>query len=123
MSHTTTCKVNLTNEQCLIKAIENLGLTNIGHKTHRLFDGKTVNGIGVTLPDWRYPVVVDLKSGEAFYDNYNGGWGQQIELDKLVQRYSVETALEQAEIHNYTYEQTTQQNGDIELRLQQTVSA
>jgi hypothetical protein len=41
--------------------------------THRLFSGH-VSGLGVQLPDWRYPVVCNLSSGELKFDNYNGHW-------------------------------------------------
>ena len=42
------------------------------------------------LPDWDYPVVANLASGELAYDNMNGYWGDRKELDRFLQAYAVE---------------------------------
>ena len=42
------------------------------------------------LPDWQYPVVCDLASGQVQYDNFGGHWGDQKKLDALVQAYAIE---------------------------------
>ncbi len=122
MSHITTCAVQMKNVACLNKAIQHCGLRNLGQKTHQLWNNQSADGIGVQLPDWHHPVVINTTDGKAVYDNYNGGWGKQVELDKLVQRYSIETALEQADQNGYTYEEQTLANGDIELQLTQLAS-
>ena len=41
-------------------------------------------GMIVQLPGWHYPVVVDTLSGTMQYDNYAGHWGDQQELDSLL---------------------------------------
>ena len=39
--------------------------------------GWAVKGWAVTLPEWRYPVVCDVDSGEVAFDNYEGRWGDR----------------------------------------------
>ena len=119
MSHIVKCAVQLSNVPCLERAIDHLGLTSLGHKTHNLFGGATVTGLGFKLPNWSHPVVVDPVKGEASYDNYNEAWGKQIELDKLVQRYCVETTLEQAQMGGYQFVEETLENGDISIQMTQ----
>ena len=33
-------------------------------------------GLQVQLPGWNFPVVCDLGTGKAHYDNYGGQWGR-----------------------------------------------
>ena len=47
----------------------------------QLFSGEAT-GLIVKLRDWKYPVVFDTTTGEAKYDNYNGRWGKQQQLDQ-----------------------------------------
>jgi hypothetical protein len=51
-----------------------LGLAASVQETVTLFSGSAI-GLAVRLPGWRYPVVFDLATGEARYDNYGGRWG------------------------------------------------
>lgn len=91
MSHTVKVKsVQVTDVECLNAAIERLGLPKGEVGTHRLYDGTTRAGIAVKLPNWKFPVVFDTAKGEALFDNFNGSWGQEIEIDRLVQAYTVE---------------------------------
>ena len=122
MSHVVKCKVEMKDQGCLEKAIAHLGLKNLGTKRHALFNGQVAEGLGVSLPGWHYPVVINHAQGEAVYDNYKEGWGKQIELDKLVQRYAIETALRQAISGGYTYQENVLENGDVELLMTQLVT-
>ena len=122
MSHIVKCTVEMKNKAALDAAIEHLGLENLGEKTHDLYNRQKANGVGVKLPDWNYPVVINTETGEAKYDNYGGSWGKQTELDKLVQRYSIEVAKEQGVAGGYTCVEETQENGDVELTMTQLAS-
>lgn len=122
MSHVVTCKVEMKNRDALNAAIDHLGLENLGQGNHRLY-GRSVDGVGLKLPDWNYPVVINPETGEAFYDNYGGSWGKQLELDKLVQRYSIEVAEAQAMESGYNVETVDQENGDVELIMTQLASS
>lgn len=128
MSHTVTTKtVCIKNLQTLQKAIEALkasgmevslpnGLTP---KKVDLFENK-VDGVAVKLPNWSYPVVVNTETGNLHYDNYNGQWGKQIELDKLLQEYVRQEAIENyQEMGYYVDEYATQydSNGNLHLEL------
>ena len=108
MSHIVKCKVEFKNETALTAAITALGLQNLGNKRHTLYDG-SYNGIGVSLPGWDYPIVINIDEGSAKYDNYNGRWGKQIELDKLTQQYSIELTRQQAESEGYEVNDMTAQ--------------
>ena len=48
---------------------------------HKLYGGNVYEGIGLQLPGWNYPVVINTETGLASYDNFNGSWGKEIELD------------------------------------------
>lgn len=115
MSHTTSCDLVVTNEAALLRTVaaENLHIEDT--RRHEMFDGKIVQGIGVKLAGWDYPVIFDTKSGKVHYDNYNERWGKQDTLDKFMQRYSLETLTEQAQLNGLTNEYVTQANGDIVL--------
>lgn len=121
MSHIVTCKVELKNEGCLLKAAEALGLEHLGKKTHEMYGRQKATGHGFRLPDWQYPVVID-EQGTARYDNYNGSWGKQVELDKLVQEYSAQVAEEQALMSGMTVERNVLENGDLELNMTELAS-
>ena len=47
-------------------------------------------------PAWRFPVVCELATGKLHYDNYQGRWGAEKELDRFKQRYAVEKATIEA---------------------------
>ena len=61
--------------------------------TAQLFSGE-VSGLIVRLPDWTYPVVIDTTTGQVHYDNYDGAWGDQAQLDRFLQIYAVEKATD-----------------------------
>lgn len=122
MSHVVKCRVEMKNSNALNAAIDHLKLENLGQGTHTLYNNQKATGIAVKLPAWNYPVVINTETGEAKYDNYGGHWGKQVELDKLVQRYAVETAREQALLSGMTIEEHTEQNGDITLRMQEVIA-
>ncbi len=52
------------------------------------FYSKTVEGTGVQLRDWKYPVVID-ETGSVQYDNYSGRWGKMDQLYNLIDCYQV----------------------------------
>ena len=117
MSHIVKCKVQLWQGTALDRAIEACELQDLGVKTHKLYAGN-VHGRGVKLHGWNYPVVIDTDSGEAHYDNYGEAWGKQIELDKLVQQYSIGSIQEQAALSGMSVTESWQDNGDVELELE-----
>ena len=84
--------------------------------TAELFSGE-VRGTIVRLPDWQYPVVFDVQTGEARYDNYEGKWGDQKHLDQFVQLYAVERAKIEARKKGYSVNEQTLHDGSIRLQI------
>ena len=115
MSHTVKVKSTvLTDREILERARTRLGLPALVEGTHKLFGGSKVTGLALSLPGWNYPVVIDQK-GEAHYDNYYGNWGQEIELDKLIQAYDVEQIAQQCRNSGYSVEETVEADGLIQV--------
>jgi hypothetical protein len=44
------------------------------------------------LKDWSYPVAINFATGNVQYDNYEGKWGAEDELDAFVQEYRLQLA-------------------------------
>jgi hypothetical protein len=59
--------------------------------TAKLFSGEAT-GLLVQLPEWQYPVVVDVLTGLVRYDNFEGRWGEQAQLDRFLQMYAIENS-------------------------------
>ena len=74
MSHVVTITTEIRDAAAVRAACDRLRLPEPVHGRHRLFSGEVV-GLAVELSDWRYPVVCDLSTGQAQYDNYEGRWG------------------------------------------------
>jgi hypothetical protein len=116
VSHVVSIKSQVKDAEALAAACRRLGLTAPVHETVELFSG-TVTGLAVRLPDWQYPVVVDVALGELQFDNYNGAWGNQSWLDRLLQNYSVEKARIEARRKGYAVHETMLQDGSIKLQI------
>ena len=91
MSHVVEIKTEVRDATAVSHACRRLALPQPLQGTHRLFSSQ-VTGLGVQLPDWRYPAVCQLDTGEIRYDNYGGRWGEQQHLDRFLQAYAVERA-------------------------------
>ena len=76
MSHIVTITTQVKDAAAVRSACRRLKLPQPIHGSHRLFSGE-VTGLGVQLPEWRYPVVAQLDSGELRYDNYGQRWKGQ----------------------------------------------
>ena len=116
MSHIVQIKTELRDALAVRAACQRLGLPQPSHETVRLFSGEAT-GMVVQLPSWRYPVVIDLGSGEIRYDNYNGRWGNQGQLDQLLQMYAVEKAKIEARQQGHKVTEQPLENGSIKLTV------
>ena len=115
MSHTVTRKTAFTNREAIEEAARRVGAKIVGDKVHQFYSN-LVEGLGVQLPGWKYPVVIQ-KDGQIAFDNYNGTWGDEKELNKFSQQYAV-AAIEQEAMHQgYTYEVVGQENGEIHITV------
>ena len=122
MSHIVTIKTEIRDAAAVRAACQRLRLPEPVDGTHRLYTSQ-VAGLGVQLPDWTYPVVCQLESGEVRYDNYEGEWGEQRHLDAFLQGYAVEKAKIEARRKGYACSEQTLQDGSIKLTVNVGVAA
>ena len=129
MSHTIRVKkIQMNDAEALQRAVDSnpdihfvspdkKRVDTIGDATgkHTLYGGAPT-GIGIALPGWKYPVVIDQTSGNISYDNYGGSWGKQDEIDGLAQGYVVEKTRLQAMAQNLQIDhEETLDDGTIEM--------
>jgi hypothetical protein len=70
------------------------------------------------LPDWQYPIVCDLTSGKVNYDNFDGLWGEQAQLERFLQAYLVEKTRLEARKKWHTAVEQALPNGYIAVDIQ-----
>jgi hypothetical protein len=116
MSHIVEIKTEIRDEQAVREACVRLKLAAPERKTVRLFSA-TETGLCVELPGWRYPVVCNVLTGELRFDNYNGHWGPQAELNKFLQAYAVEKAKIEARKKGHLAYETAQEDGSIKVTV------
>lgn len=76
MSHVVQLQAQIKDAAAVRAACQRLGLPAPVQGTTKLFSGE-VTGLAVQLPDWIYPVVADLASGQLKFDNFQGRWKAQ----------------------------------------------
>lgn len=117
MSHTSEVATQIRDLSAIIAACTELGLPHPQNETVRLFDGTEHTGITVRLKGWKFPVVIDTKSGKLHYDNYGGSWGKQAELNRFTQIYGVAKATKIARSKGYQIQRSVLSNGTIRLSV------
>ena len=116
MSHIVCIKTQIKDPHALAAAFVRLGLSQPTQGKAQLFTSEA-SGLIVTLPGWTYPAVIDVTAGTIAYDTYNGAWGEQKELDKLLQAYAVEKARLVARQAGHGVTEETLANGSIKLTV------
>jgi hypothetical protein len=116
MSHIVQIKTEVRDVEALKNACRRLKLAEPVMGKHHVFSVHR-NGFGVGLPGWQYPVVCNVETGAVDFDNYNGSWGKQEELDKFLQAYAVEKAVLEAQRNGYSLYETALPDGSIELSI------
>lgn len=117
MSHTVQIQTEVRDDAAVRAACKRLRLAEPVQGKARLFSGE-VEGLAVKLPDWHYPVVADLSTGQLKYDNFGGRWGDQKHLDKFLQTYAVERAKAEARRHGHQVVEQQLANGSIKITVQ-----
>ncbi|HUQ71030.1 MAG TPA: DUF1257 domain-containing protein [Planctomycetaceae bacterium] len=106
MSHIVQIRTQIKDEVALGLACRRLALPELEWRTIRLFSSEATGHV-VQLPDWRYPVVCNVTTGQIQYDNYGGRWGDEAQLHRFLQMYAVEkTKLEARKVGQTATEQT-----------------
>jgi len=116
LSHVVTIKTEVRDHVAVSAACRRLELPPPRVGSAQLFSGQ-VSGLIVRLPDWAYPVVVDTSSGQVHYDNFNGAWGDQAQLDRFLQVYAVEKARIEARKKGHQVSEQTLADGSIKLTI------
>jgi len=116
MSHIVTIRTEVRDAEALCLGCDRLGLERPVHRTAKLFTTEAT-GYCVELPDWRYPVVCDVESGRVHYDNFNGRWGEQSRLDRLLQMYAVEKTRLEARRQGHTVTEQALNDGSVKLTV------
>lgn len=125
MSHTVTVKsTKMTDREILLKSIAALGLPTPVQGRHVMYDHSEHEGLALKLPGWREAVIITA-DGNCYYDNYRGEWGAQIELDKLIQKYSAEKTAYELSQSGYQIESMQEDpvTHELEVVAKQYVSA
>ena len=117
MSHIVEIKTQIRDPVALNSACQRIRLPPPAHETVKMFQS-TITGQCVRLPEWRYPVVCDLTTGQIQYDNFNGRWGDPKELDRLMQSYAVEKTKLESRRQGHTVTEQPLSDGSIKLIVQ-----
>jgi hypothetical protein len=117
LSHIVQIQTQLRDEEAIAAACRRLNLASPVRGTFELFSNQ-VSGVAVKLPDWCYPVVCDLTSGQVQYDNFAGHWGDIKELNRFLQAYAVEKARLEARKRGHSVTEQALTDGSIKLSIQ-----
>lgn len=117
MSHVVTIKTEVRDPAAVHAACRRLGLSEPVQGKARLFSGE-VTGLAVSLSGWIYPAICDVATGQVRFDNYNGNWGDQKDLDRFLQAYAVEKAKMEARKKGHTVTEQALADGSIKLTIQ-----
>ena len=117
LSHIVKIKTEVRDAAAVTAACRRRQLADPVFGNHRLYRGE-VEGLAVRLRDWNYPAVCQLETGEVQYDNFNGRWGDQRELDSFLQGYAVEKARIEARKRGHTVTEQALVDGSIRLTVQ-----
>jgi len=116
MSHIAQIKTEVRDSEAVSAACRRLGLEQPTTGTFGVYVVQRT-GMGVKLPGWQYPVVCNLETGAVDFDNYNGSWGNQKELDKFLQAYATEKAIHEAQKGGYSVFEQVLEDGSIKLNI------
>jgi len=117
LSHIVTIQTQVRDPVAVAAACQRLGLPQPVQGRFRLFSGE-VAGLGVELPGWRYPVVCQTETGEVKFDNFEGRWGEQRQLDAFLQGYAVEKTKLEARRRGHSVIEQPLADGSIKLTVQ-----
>lgn len=116
MSHIVQIQTEVRDPIAVRSACDRLSLPQPTEGTFKLFT-TTATGLGVELPEWRYPVVCETQTGQVRFDNYGGRWGIQVHLDRFLQSYAVEKARLEARKKGHTITEQSLEDGSIKLTV------
>lgn len=117
MSHITTIRdTQILNLDALKAACEALGVEEPKHGRHKLYGAQRAEGYAVKLKGWRYPVVVDTKSGNIMFDDY-GSQHDAMPLVELHNEYALAVVKQVAIKQKRRIVSEERVNGKIVLKM------
>ena len=116
MSHIVSIRTEVRDPLAVAAACRRLGLPEPAHGTATLFEGHAT-GLLVRLPDWLYPLVIDVAAGRVRYDNYGGAWGKPEHLGRFLQMYAVEKARIEAHKRGHGVTEQALADGSVKLTI------
>ena len=114
MSHIVSIQTRLKDPAAVGAACIRLGLSPPVQGTATLYSGQAT-GLVVNLPGWQYPVVVNPADGVVQYDNFEGHWGDESQLHRLLQAYAVEKTRIEARKKGYSVLEQSLTDGSVKL--------
>jgi hypothetical protein len=117
MSHIVQIQTQVKDAAAVRAACQRLNLPAPVQGKAKLFSGE-VEELAVQLPDWVYPVVADLATGQLKFDDFGGRWGDKAHLDKFLQTYACEKAKIEARKRGHQCTEQTLPDGSIKLTIQ-----
>ena len=116
MSHIVEIKTEVRDEAAVQSACSRLNFPRATRGTFDLYSS-TEKGLGIELPNWKYPVVANTETGQLRYDNYQGRWGSQEFLDQFLQAYATERVKIEARKKGHSVMEQQLDNGSIKLTV------
>src|ERR1700730_11901520 len=101
MSHIVSIQTKVHDPAAITAACPRLHLPAPTQGTVELFSGEAT-GLIIQFPGWEYGAVIDPLTGTIRYDNFEGAWGDQKELNRFLQPYVVEKTKLEARKKGYT---------------------
>jgi hypothetical protein len=117
VSHIVSIQTEIRDPIAIRSACDHLRLPEPVFGETKLFSS-SATGWAVQLPEWRYPVVADVNTGTLAFDNYEGRWGEQRQLDRFMQRYAVEKAVMEARRQGHSVSEQALGDGSIKVTVQ-----
>ncbi len=115
MSHIAVVQTQFLNLAVLAAVCTKLGFgLDASPKPHRVYQ-TTAHGRAVTLPGWRFPVVISEDGKSTAFDNYSGSWGAIGELHRLKREYAAEVAAKELRAEGHAVTRKVLADGSIEL--------
>jgi hypothetical protein len=117
MSHIASVKTKVKDLQALEAVCRELNIrAEVKTQQVSMYSGEIQAAATLRLPGWTYPVVIQA-DGSVKYDNYNGRWGKQDQLNRVLRRYSERITAQQARRMGLSVRRHEQPDGSVVLRL------
>lgn len=116
MSHVVEIQTEVRDPAAIRAGCERLKLPEPEFGEVKLFSS-TVTGWAVQLPQWRYPIVCDVKNAKIAFDSYEERWGSHEHLNAFTQAYAIERAKLEARRRGHTVVEQPLEDGSVKLTV------